>query len=235
MGKKSRMFEFVDQTWNPIGARCPYQCIYCWAQSANGFINRYNLKKYFGKPTLYEKVLNQKFKAGEIIFVGDMTDIFAYTVPDSMLYQIFEAIEKWPDTTFLFLTKNPIAYLWLIEEGANIPYNTILGATIESNRNYPNISKAPPQHERLTAMRNLAHRYPKYKLFISIEPVLDFDVELFVQWLKRIAPWAVAVGYDNYGNKLPEPPLRKVEELINHVEKFTRVYRKTIRRAWNEK
>jgi len=235
MGKKSRMFEFVDQTWNPIGARCPFQCVYCWAQSANGLINRYKLKKYFGKPVLYEKTLNQKFKDGETVFVGDMTDIFAPNVPDTMILRVLYTIKKWPETTFLLLTKNPLRYKQIRSEYGDLPKNILLGATIESNRNYPNISRAPSQEERLRVLADLSFYYPDIRLFVSIEPILDFDLDTFTEILKHIAPYAVAVGYDNYGNKLPEPPLEKTEALIKNLEYFTPfVYRKTIRRAWNE-
>jgi len=72
------------------------------------------------------------------------------------------------------------------------------------------------------------------KKFISIEPILDFDLDIFVDWIKDIKPFMVYVGYDNYNNKLPEPPLRKTEELIKTLSNFTAIVKKTIRPAWFE-
>jgi len=43
------------------------------------------------------------------------------------------------------------------------------------------------------------------------------------------------VGYDNYGNKLPEPSLSKVKELVKRLSAFTLVVKKTMRPAWNER
>jgi hypothetical protein len=72
------------------------------------------------------------------------------------------------------------------------------------------------------------------RTFISIEPILDFDLGLFIAELRACRPWAVAVGYDNYGHKLPEPTLTKTEALIRELETFTKVHRKTLRKAWFE-
>ena len=73
------------------------------------------------------------------------------------------------------------------------------------------------------------------KKFIAIEPILDFDLDKFVKWIEEIEPFMVFVGYDNYNNRLPEPPLQKTKELIRRLSEFTCVIEKTIRPAWNEK
>ena len=51
----------------------------------------------------------------------------------------------------------------------------------------------------------------------------------------KTRPKFMAVGYDNYNNKLPEPSLARTEILIKELEaQGVKVYRKTIRRAWDE-
>ena len=115
-----------------------------------------------------------------------------------------------------------------------MPPNAVLGATIETDRDegYGGISKAPPPSARYEAMRDL--NWPR-KL-VSIEPVLDFDLEEFVRWVEGIKPSIIYVGYDNYANRLPEPPLGKTLKLIGELKsKGFRVYAKTLRRAWWEK
>jgi len=64
---------------------------------------------------------------------------------------------------------------------------------------------------------------------VSVEPVMrftdDFPVELI-----DVHPKFVAIGYDNYGNSLPEPRLETAEALCRILEDAKiRVHRKTIR------
>jgi hypothetical protein len=98
------------------------------------------------------------------------------------------------------------------------PKNVVFGVTLESNREY-SVSKAPSPFERYKNMAQLAF---KHKL-VCIEPIMDFDLEAFVQWIKDIVPSIVYVGYDNYNNKLTEPNLTKTELLISQLSTFTRV------------
>jgi hypothetical protein len=49
-----------------------------------------------------------------------------------------------------------------------------------------------------------------------------------------VGPAEVYIGYDNYGCKLPEPPLAKVKALISRLDGLTRVHAKSLRLAWYE-
>ena len=151
-------------------------------------------------------------------------------VPRDWILKVLNRIRQFPHTTFFFLTKNPARYLEFLDV---MPRNAILGATIETNRDegYERISKAPKPSERIKAMIELT--WP-HKLIV-IEPVLDFDLEEFVKALKDIGLREVYVGYDNYGNKLPEPPLEKTLQLVNALREFTIVHVKTLRPAWYER
>ena len=106
------------------------------------------------------------------------------------------------------------------------PENLVLGATIESNRPY-RMSRAPTPFDRYRSMAGLQYR----NKLISIEPIMDFDLDILVGWLKDIDPTIVYVGYDNYNNGLPEPSLAKTIELVSKLEDFTQVSPKTIREA----
>jgi hypothetical protein len=76
----------------------------------------------------------------------------------------------------------------------------------------------------------------KDRLFPSVEPILDFT-DKFDMLLKWIRPWSIAIGYDNYDWHLTEPKLEKTMKLIKSLEEkhHIKVWRKELRKAWNEK
>ena len=129
------------------------------------------------------------------------------------------------------MTKNPERYLKLLPY---IPENTILGTTIETTNDEivktDKITKAPLPTDRYEAMKALDWK----RKMVSIEPVLDFELNTFSKWIETINPFIVYVGYDNYCHKLREPTLRKTNELIDRLKETSLVIRKTIRPAWFE-
>ena len=231
----NRMFPFITKTWNPVRATCPHNCKYCWAKQ---LIKKYNMTKYVVKEPQFIKT-KTNFTNKDFIFVCDMIDLFADTMPSIIIQKVINITYNYLDTTFLFLTKNPKRYLEF-----KFPMNCILGATIESDINYPEISKAPLQQNRLKVMKELTARFNVYDyaydnaIFISIEPILDFTSDFIKKLLsfQLKGQFAVAVGYDNYNNKLPEPELEKTKWLIQILkDNDIKVYEKTIRKAWYEK
>jgi len=231
----NRMFSFITKTWNPVKATCPYDCKYCWAKQ---LIKKYNMTKYMVKEPQFIKT-KTNFTDKDFIFVCDMIDLFAYNIPSIIIQKVIDVTYKYPDTNFLFLTKNPKRYTEF-----HFPPNCVLGATIESNIDYPKISKAPLQQNRLEAMKELTARFNVYDymydnaIFISIEPILNFTSDFIKKLLsfQLKGQFAVAVGYDNYNNNLPEPPLEKTRCLIEILKNNDiKVYEKTIRKAWYEK
>lgn len=236
--RMGKMFPFITGILNPLCGECAYNCKYCWAKVVKEL---YNMKKYNGPVHVDEKLLKHPTVKGRAIidddylFFVDMLDMFGSNIPTEMILRILEIPKRFPKTKFLILTKNPSRYLTLISEyGPEVfPPNCTLGVTIESNRSYPTISKAPDQQQRIDAMKKLRMQTDN-PLFVCLEPILDFDWG-FIDALQDIRPSGIAVGYDNYNNRLPEPPLRKTEELLWLLEKFQiPIYRKTIRRAWYE-
>lgn len=250
----SRMFPFITKrgkrwcTWNPLRGKCPYGCVYCWSQSSKGLVQKYNLEKYQCDTfNLDDKAMKQTFTPGEFWFVQDMSDLFADGVPTRLILQVLDRIRLFPETKFLLLTKNPERYLLFIKE-KEIPDNCVLGATVESDKywywdlpnqkfkHYRQISYASDGYIRLNDMLDV-YEQTRLRFFVSIEPVLDFYNDLsenFARRLKALNPWAVAVGYDNYNNCLPEPCLEDTLKLIVDLEKFTTVYKKSLRKAWWE-
>lgn len=217
----TKMFPFITDTWNPLAGECPHNCSYCWAKKL--IKDRPTLKVKYQRSDGYSfdpKQIHKKFKAGSFVFVCDMLDLFAANVPMVAVQTIMKLIAAQPEVNFLVLTKNP-RYAWIVE----IPKNVIVGATIESDMDYP-VSKAPKQADRLKAMQDITDN----RKMLSIEPIMDFNLYTFSEEIIKTKPEFVAVGYDNYKNGLREPRLAETEALIKKLEAAgIKVYRKTIR------
>lgn len=180
------------RTWSPVTG-CLHDCYNggCWANRLALKFQTQGKPKYIGgfEPTFHEKELKVKFKAGKFIFVVSMGDLFGDWVNREWIEQVLEVIRSFPDTNFLLQTKNPSRYQQFI-----LPANTYTGTTIETNR--PNrVSKAPYVQERWKAIRLLPSIQRK---FLSIEPIMDFDLDPFFNMIRLMAPDIIEVGADNY-------------------------------------
>ena len=214
----SRMF-LIDgkpmRTWN-VFVGCRFDCNYCCARSmALGRLKDSPRYRQGFKPHLVEEELGRSFTPGELIFVSFMGDIsFASWVE---LILILDRIKRFPRTDFLFLTKNPSKFFDWDGEEISLPANTYLGTTIETNRNLSrSITLAPRPWERFNSLAS----FPHARKFVSIEPLIDFNLPELISWLETIKPEIVEVGADNYGHQLPEPPWGKVEELLGRLREF---------------
>ena len=207
--QKGNMYPWVTHTWNPIKGRCPHECAYCY------------MKRYWDRlkePHLDEKSLKDNLGEGNIIFVGSSIDMWADEIPDEWILRVLQHCLKYPNT-YLFQSKNPRRFLHFISEYEDfIPRNVIWGTTIETNRDLQSISKAPSPYQRYSMMI-----WIKRKTMISIEPIMDFDLNTMVEWIYSIRPLFVSIGADSKGNNLPEPPSYKIKALIDKLEKITEV------------
>ncbi|MEM1602036.1 MAG: DUF5131 family protein [Candidatus Bathyarchaeia archaeon] len=155
----------------------------------------------------------------------DMSDMWGDWIPVEWIDKVLRVVRLKPRSKFFFLTKNPKRYLEFEDKFSG---NVVLGVTLETNRDYK-LTRAPPPRERYEAMVRLNWRWKA----VVIEPILDFDEE-FIDWIYNISPEIVYVGYDNYGNRLPEPKLEKTRILLEALEGITALRPKTIRKAWYE-
>lgn len=211
----TRMFKSIDKTWN-VFVGCRHECSYCNARKAaetrfrhisryrNGFV-----------PHLVAKEFERRFRPGQFIFVAYMGDI-AFATMEQFL-RILARIRQFPETHFLIQTKNPKQLFdWREDWGITLPPNVYIGTTIETNRDYW-LTKAPPPIERFRYLAGYPHNFK----FLSIEPIMDFDLEELSQWVKLIQLNIVEVGADNYHNHLPEPPWAKVEALLEALREIS--------------
>jgi len=204
------MYPWCTHTINFIKGWCKHACRYCYIIA---MAKRYKRKQR--KPYLDEKEFRTNLGEGKTIFVGSSIDMFAKGIPNKWIKKVLAYCNSFPNNTYLFQTKNPKRY----EEFA-FPENTILGVTIESNKDY-GVSKAPTPRNRYSWMLRLKD-WPMEKM-LSLEPLLDFDLDIFVAWIKMIGPSFVSIGADSKNSKLPEPDPKKVKALIKELKKFTKV------------
>ncbi len=162
-------------------------------------------------PHIHPDRLNQslpKTNDKQFIFTCSSGDVSF--CPTSFLKTIITRIEEQPNKRFLIQSKNPQTFQRVV-----FPSNVILGVTIETNRDEYEVSKAPKPSQRY---RDFLKIYHPFKM-VTIEPILDFDLDILVKWVKQIKPYMVWLGYDSGKNHLPEPSLEKFKKLQNSLEK----------------
>ena len=202
--QKGNMYGFITSTWNPIKGKCSHDCSYCY------------MKVYPQKPLhLVEKELKDDLGSGNFIFVGSSTDMFAEDVQKVDIERVLEHCRDYPKNRYLFQSKNPERMYSLFEF---FPKNAVFGTTIESNRTYP-IQKCPSPEARAWWIQQLN----SVDVMVTIEPILDFDLDVMVKWIEGIHPKWINIGADSKGHKLPEPSKEKIIALIQELRKFTEV------------
>ena len=207
------MYTFVTHTWNTVKGECPHDCSYCYMKRLG-----IQIPARFDESELNIKLGNNRF-----IFVGSSNDLFAAGHPDEWIIRTLEHCSEYPDNKYLFQTKNPRRFLDFVD----MPFigeSTGLCTTIETNRWYPEImgNTLRPQ-ERATAMEVASKYVPT---LVTIEPMLDFDLDELVSLVKQCNPRQVQIGADSGGNNLPEPELDKIIALIDVLKTFTKIDQK---------
>jgi protein gp37 len=140
--------EWCDYTINPIKGLCLYACPYCYARK---MYKRFHWKE---EVTLRLDELNkiEKIKEPSRIFLCSTHDLFGDWIPDKWIFDIITECHRYPQHTFLLLTKNPKRYLDFTFRG-----NFWLGQTVIKKEDYKEISND-----------NIK--------FVSFEPLLDEEI-----------------------------------------------------------
>lgn len=206
---KGNMYSFLNKTWNTIKGSCPHDCSYCYMKRWKNL-----------KPARFdESELNTNLGKNNFIFVGSSNDLFAEGIPDEWIRETLYHCVKYPDNRYFFQTKNPEG---IAKYKDLIPDESTICITLESNCHYPEIMQnAPKPYDRIMYFIDLP-----FQKMITIEPILDFDLDIFVEMIKVCYPVQVNIGADSGNNKLPEPSPDKVRQLIKELSKFTKVVEK---------
>lgn len=211
--KASQMYPWCTHTINFIKGTCEYDCLYCYIKT---IVKRFGIKQK--PPYLDEKELDTNLGKDNIIFVGSSIDMFAKGIPKLWIELILQHCRR-HDNTYLFQSKNPGRFMEFIEPVNKFPKKTILGTTLESDIDHK-ISKAPSPTIRMNDMVQIP---ADFKKMVSIEPIMDFDLDVFIKYIESIDPEYVSIGADSKGMHLKEPSKEKIEKLIQEIKKLTKI------------
>jgi protein gp37 len=163
--------------------------------------------KHLGPIRLVEKELSVNYGTGRRIFAEHCNDLFAAAIPDEFIRRILAHCCRYPENMYLYHSKNPARYADYLDV---MPPDHVLGTTAETNRSTAGISLAPAPLDRLAAMSGLAGR----KL-VTVEPLLEFDLNPFVAAILQSKPDHVILGADSKFRGLREPTRRDVVALLD--------------------
>jgi len=210
---KGNMYSWTTHQWNPLCGACPHGCSYC---STKKFMRYPGVKKkYSGPPYLSVKeLLSIHMGKDKVIFVCSQNDLFAKEISFRITNAIITQCHMF-NNTYLFQSKNPSRF-----KEFKFPEKTILCTTIETNRIYPEyMGKAPLPFLRATAMGDLL----RVKKYLTIEPIMDFDLSELIDLVKMVNPEQVNIGADSGNNHLPEPSKEKLLKLIIELKDITKI------------
>jgi len=234
-----------SKTWNPF-VGCQFNCTYCEPSYKR------QLKRVSGNPEVCkgvevyspdiyerellkggcslcrdysphyhpERLIASRIPSSPTVFVFGTADI-SFCDP-RYVRRTFEVIRQYTpkkEKTYYFQSKNPRVLGQYIGE---YPEGTILLTTLETNRDkgYGEISQAPPPSVRFRDFHALD--YPRK--VVTVEPVMDFDSESFVDWIVQLKEQGsldyVWFGFNSKPNQvhLPEPSEEKAQEFVDQLK-----------------
>jgi len=214
---KGNMYGFITHTWNVIKGICPHDCTYCYM-------------KQWGRlrdVRFDEKELNTDLGKDNFIFIGSSCDMWADDISwrwrrKILEYKLMHRENTRSNNKYLFQTKNPkkfVSSYFVLSADTDT-----LCTTIETNRYYSFMGNTPTPLERACEIHKLLEL--GFKTMVTIEPIVDFDIEELCELIIMCKPVQVNIGADSKHNHLPEPPKEKIIELISELEKITTVYKK---------
>lgn len=198
---KGNMYGFITHTFNIVKGICPHNCSYCY------------MRRHWPRmsaPRLDESEFRTIMGEGDFIFVGSSIDMFAAWISQHWVKRSLDYCRMFDKASFLFQSKNPGRF-----KGFIFPKDSILCTTLETNLNPCKLilGNCPTPEQRMKDFIEL-----NFRKMITIEPVMDFDIDIFIQWVRMIDPIQVNIGADSGGNNLPEPSPEKLKKFITALK-----------------
>ena len=201
---KGDMYTFITHTWNTVKGRCPHDCSYCYMKQFPQNEMRFDSKE-----------LKTDLGKDNFIFVGSSCDMWAKEVPKEWILETLDYCDQF-ENKYLFQSKNPARILDIINKDYRlIPPDSTIGTTIETNRQYKEMGKAPSEGlQRSLAMNAISI---KFETMVTVEPIMDFDLIDLSEQIYFCDPKWVNIGADSKGHNLPEPSADKIKALIDNL------------------
>jgi DNA repair photolyase len=208
--KEGDMYEFVTHTWSTIKGACEHDCSNCYMKRRGG-----------QRPVHFDKSeLRTDLGAGNFIFVGSSNDLFCDSYPAIWIFDTLDYCNQY-DNIYLFQTKFPEQLLHFIDHPVFLK-KSIVCTTLESDFCYPDVmGHAPFPFDRSIAMSEISDWGVPTQ--VTIEPIMQFRIETFVEEIKRYHPTQVVIGADTGNHHLPEPSGDDIRRLIDALQHFTKV------------
>lgn len=204
------MYPWVTHMHSHLRGACPHACPYCYA--TKGRAQRFAQ----GPLTFRREELNVGYGSvghvPKIIFIEHTHDLCANGVKDEWISAILKHCRETPYNHYVFQTRNTLRLDCYF--AAQLPPRCFVGTTIETNRKAPGF--APQPEFRAKGLWN-------FKLidgattFLTIEPIMDFDLPEMIDLIALAMPEWVNIGADSKGCALDEPSADKVLALIDGI------------------
>jgi protein gp37 len=208
---KGNMYPWVTHTHSHLGGECPHHCTYCYVNNP-----RFGRPaRYTGDLRLIEGEFGVKYGKDRAIFVENCNDLFAEAVPAQFISRVLAHCRMYPENEYIFQSKNPRRMADFLHE---MPPKKMLGTTIESNRWHDVMGKAPKPESRINGVHHLWGSCAE-RVFVTMEPILDFDLCVMEEWLRGRQIRFVNIGADSKGHGLMEPTADKIHDLIDMLTK----------------
>ena len=208
------MYKWVTHTWNPVRGKCGFDCSYC-------YVGKWG-KEY---PIHFvEAEMRANLGSGNYIFICSGCDLFHHDIPENWIDRVIDRTRFFQGNEYLWHTKNPARAVAVLTTEIILGSDgdkDILCTTIESDKVHTCMAKAPHPKDRAEALSLYPHRK-----MITVEPIMDFDLKDFTALILSAEPEQVNIGADSCRSGLREPPAWKIKELIEALEKHTKVHRK---------
>lgn len=184
--------EWTDATWNPVRGctKISPGCKHCYAETfserfrgvpGHPFEQGFDLRLV---PSALELPLS--WRAGRLVFVNSMSDLFHEQVPDEYVDKVFDVMRRAPQHQFQVLTKRADRLPRFFRK-REVPLNAWLGVSVESSAYFRRIH----QLTKVSAQRR----------FLSLEPLLGPLPDLPLEGIS----WVI-VGGESGGRARPMDP-----------------------------
>jgi DNA repair photolyase len=203
------MYPWVTHMHSHLRGACPHACPYCYA--TKGRAQRFAQGPLTFKADELHVGYGSRDGVPKTIFIEHTHDLFADGVDGQWVSLILSHCRQTPYNQYVFQTRNTArAAKW----ESSLPAGCMLGTTIETNRKAPGLAPHP-KHRAMGLMRELYNE--TVTRFVTIEPILDFDVPYMLELIEIVRPAFLNIGADSKGCGLEEPSADKVLDLIHGI------------------